>query len=134
MLILAYVFGCLAAVADASTNVMQRAASRAESPKLEFSFQLIRNLMRRKLWRAGVATMPGSFLFQSLGLGFGTLSVIWGAFVFHEAMRGGYWVIAASVAAMTGGSIVLARSPGLAGDRAASEEGATQPEPRREAA
>jgi drug/metabolite transporter (DMT)-like permease len=305
MTILACLFGCLAAVANASTNVMQRAASRAESQKLEFSLQLIKNLMRRRLWLAGVGTMLISFLLQAMGLGFGTLaavepllvfelpltllgarlflgsalgrrewaaiaamsagtagligflgpsggtsgniawpawllaglttglvvglaywygrmsasparraavlgtgaglafglaasfikgmtgqfasggiagaitawqlyaagaagimafwmnqnainagrlavaqpgitladpfvSIVWGALVFQEAMRGGYWLIAvlASVAAMTAGSIVLARSPSMGGDRGATEEGARRPEPEpaREAA
>lgn len=76
MSVVAYLFGCLAALANASTNVMQRAANRVESARLEFSVQLIRNLMRRPLWLAGVATMLASFLFQALGLGLGTLAAI----------------------------------------------------------
>lgn len=82
-MIIAYLFGCLAAVSNASTNVMQRAASRQENPKLEFSFQLIRNLLRRPLWLAGIGTMLASFIFQSLGLGFGTLAAIEPLLVFE---------------------------------------------------
>lgn len=76
MIIVAYAFGLLAAVSNASTNVMQRAANRAESQRLEFSFQLIKNLARRRLWLAGIATMLASFVLQALGLGFGTLAAI----------------------------------------------------------
>lgn len=76
MSIVAYLFGCLAAVSNASTNVMQRAANRSESQRLEFSLQLIKNLVRRRLWLAGVGTMLVSFVLQALGLGFGTLAAI----------------------------------------------------------
>jgi len=76
MSIVAYVFGILAAVSNSATNVMQRAANRAESQQLEFSFQLIKNLSRRPLWLAGIATMLASFVFQALGLGFGTLAAV----------------------------------------------------------
>ena len=74
MTVLAYIFGCLAATTNASANVMQRAVSRRESSELEFSFQLIRNLLQRPLWLAGIGTMLASLLFQALGLGLGTPS------------------------------------------------------------
>jgi drug/metabolite transporter (DMT)-like permease len=83
MIVLAYVFGCLAAATNASTNVMQRAASRRESSELEFSLQLIRNLLQRKLWLAGIGTMLASFVFQALGLGMGTLAAIEPLLVFE---------------------------------------------------
>jgi drug/metabolite transporter (DMT)-like permease len=72
----AFLCGCLAAVANAATNVMQRSANRAESERLQFSFQLIKNLVRRPLWLASIATMLASFLLQAAGLGLGTLAAI----------------------------------------------------------
>src|SRR5947208_1282370 len=52
--LLAYLCGCLAALANASTNVMQRAANREESERLQFSVQLFKNLARRPLWLASI--------------------------------------------------------------------------------
>jgi hypothetical protein len=64
------------------------------------------------------------------------VSIIWGAVVFHEAMRAGFWVVAAIISgvAMSVGAIILARSPGMSGSRAASETGELQPERATEAA
>lgn len=76
MTLLAYLCGCLAALANASTNVMQRAANREESERLQFSVQLFKNLARRPLWLASIATMLASFLLQAAGLGLGTLAAI----------------------------------------------------------
>ncbi|MHB1593351.1 MAG: DMT family transporter [Streptosporangiaceae bacterium] len=76
MLILAYVCGSLAAVANAGTNVLLRAANRTESERLEFSLQLIKNLLRKRRWLAAIVIMIVSFLLQALGLGFGTLAAI----------------------------------------------------------
>jgi hypothetical protein len=42
MIFVAYLCGCLAATANAATNVMQRAASRDISERLEFSFALVK--------------------------------------------------------------------------------------------
>jgi hypothetical protein len=76
MTVLAYVCGCLAAVANAATNVMQRAANRSESERLQFSLRLIMNLARKPLWLASIATMLGSFVLQSAGLGLGALAAV----------------------------------------------------------
>jgi drug/metabolite transporter (DMT)-like permease len=117
MIIIAYVFGILAGVSNSATNVMQRAANQAESPQLEFSFQLIKNLVRRPLWLAGIATMMASFVFQAIGLGFGTLAAIEpllvlelpltlvGARIFLGSVLGRREVIAIGV--MTAGTIGL---------------------------
>jgi hypothetical protein len=76
VIILAFLCGCLAAVSNAATNVMQRAASRTESRQLEFSLRLIWNLARKPLWLASIATMLASFVLQASGLGLGTLAAI----------------------------------------------------------
>jgi hypothetical protein len=76
MIALAYLCGCLSAVANGATNVMQRAANRDESERLQFSLRLILNLARKPLWLASIATMMGSFVLQSAGLGFGALAAV----------------------------------------------------------
>ena len=42
MLVLAFLCGCLAAAANAATNVMQRSANREISDRLQFSFALVK--------------------------------------------------------------------------------------------
>ena len=128
MIILAYACGCLAAVSNASTNVMQRAANRSEGQDLAFSLQLIKNLLRRRLWLAGIATMLASFLFQALGLGLGTLAAIEpllvlelpltliGARLFLGARLGRRERYA--VAAMTAGTVGMIAFLGPSGGRA----------------
>lgn len=76
MLVLAFLCGCLAATANAATNVMQRAASREISDRLQFSFALVKSLLRRPLWLASIVTMLLSFVLQAAGLGLGTLAAI----------------------------------------------------------
>lgn len=76
MIVVAYLCGCLAATANAATNVMQRAANRGISERLEFSFALIKSLLRRPLWLASIVTMLLSFVLQAAGLGLGTLAGI----------------------------------------------------------
>ena len=76
MIVVAYLCGCLAATANAATNVMQRAANRDISERLEFSFALVKSLMRRPIWLASIVTMLSSFVLQAAGLGLGTLAAI----------------------------------------------------------
>jgi hypothetical protein len=53
------------------------------------------------------------------------LSIVWGAFVFGEAMRTGFWIVLAIAAAalMSGSVITLARSADMTGLSAQQEEG-----------
>ena len=76
MIVVAYLCGCLAATANAATNVMQWAANRDISERLEFSFALVRSLLRRPLWLASIVTMLLSFVLQAAGPGLGTLAGI----------------------------------------------------------
>jgi drug/metabolite transporter (DMT)-like permease len=76
MIVVAYLCGCLAAVANAATNVMQRSANRDISDRLQFSFALVKSLLRRPLWLASIMTMLFSFVLQAAGLGLGTLAAI----------------------------------------------------------
>jgi len=83
VIFLAYLCGCLAALSNAATNVMQRSASREVSERLEFSFGLFKSLLQRPLWLVSIATMLLSFLLQAAGLGLGTLAAIEPLLVFE---------------------------------------------------
>lgn len=75
MSLLAYFLGFLAAGSNAAANILQRAANRKEdNQEVEFSLQLIRNLLHQPLWFAGIGAMTASFLLQATGLGLGTLA------------------------------------------------------------
>jgi len=76
VIVLAYLCGCLAALANAATSVLQRSANRDVSERMEFSFALVTNLLRRPQWLASIALMLLSFLLQAAGLGLGTLAAI----------------------------------------------------------
>lgn len=76
MITIGYLFGCLAAAANASANVMQRSVNRQESDELQFSLRLIANLVRRPVWLASIAMMLSSFVLQAAGLGLATLAAI----------------------------------------------------------
>lgn len=123
-----YLFGCLAAVANASSNVMQRSVNRQESAELQFSPRLIAHLVRRPIWLASIAMMCGSFVLQAAGLGFATLAAIELLIVFELPLTligariflGGRlgrpeW---AAVAAMTAGTVGLIAMLNPSGGRA----------------
>lgn len=63
-------------MANAGSNVLQRAANRDESSELEFSLRLIGELVRKPIWLAGIGAMIVSFLLQATGLGLGTLASV----------------------------------------------------------
>jgi hypothetical protein len=127
VIILAFLCGCLAAVANAATNVMQRSANRTESERLQFSLQLIKHLMRKRVWLASIATMLASFVLQAAGLGLGTLAAIEPLLVLELPLtligarfflgsrlgRQEWWAIAV----MTGGTVGLIAFLGPSGGR-----------------
>lgn len=76
MVFIALVLGFLAAVAIATSDVLQRAANRDESSDLEFSPRLIGKLIRKPIWLAGIAAMTLSVALQAVGLGIGTLASV----------------------------------------------------------
>ncbi len=76
MIVVAYLCGCLAAAANAATNVMQRSANRDIPGRLQFSVKLVASLLRRPVWLASIAMMLTSFVLQAAGLGLGTLAAI----------------------------------------------------------
>lgn len=83
MIVVALLCGGLAAAANAATNVMQRSANRDIPDQLQFSFKLIKSLLRRPVWLASIGMMLSSFLLQAAGLGLGTLAAIEPLLVFE---------------------------------------------------
>ena len=118
MSLLAYLLGFLAAGSNAAANVLQRAANRKEhNQQVEFSLQLIRNLLHQPLWFAGIAAMTASFFLQATGLGLGTLSGVEPLLVLelpitmvasriwlHEGIDRRAWI---AIAAMTASTVAL---------------------------
>lgn len=72
----AYLLGFLAATSNAGANVLQRVANRDEGTDREFSWQLVKDLLHKPVWYAGIGCITGSFVFQAAGLGFGTLAAV----------------------------------------------------------
>lgn len=74
---LAYFVAFLAAVSNAAANVLQRIANKREPPTdRQFSWAMIRDLLKQPVWLAGIAFTTLSFLLQSCALGIGTLATI----------------------------------------------------------
>lgn len=76
MSFVAYILGFLAAAANAAANVLQRAANRGDNRDREFSLQMVKNLLRNKVWFLGLLAIAGSFFLQAAALGFGTLAAV----------------------------------------------------------
>jgi drug/metabolite transporter (DMT)-like permease len=76
MTFLAYILGFLAALANAAANTLQRVTNRDEGQEKQFSWQLVKDLLRKPLWFAGILAIAGSFFLQATGLGFGTLAAV----------------------------------------------------------
>lgn len=66
-----------------------------------------------------VAAQPGMTLADPY------VSIIWGAAVFQESFRGGFWIVLALLAGavMSVSAVALARAPDLHGEQAAQEKG-----------
>jgi drug/metabolite transporter (DMT)-like permease len=66
----------LAAIANACSNVLQRAANRREPAERSLSPRLVIDLVHRKEWLAGFGLVIASFLCQATALGTGELAVV----------------------------------------------------------
>jgi drug/metabolite transporter (DMT)-like permease len=127
MIVVAYLFGCLAAAANATTNVMQRSADRDISDRLQFSFALVKSLLRRPIWLVSIVMMLSSFVFQAIGLGLGTLAAIEPLLVLELPLTligarfflGGRLGLRewSAIAVMTAGTCGLIGFPGPSGDQ-----------------
>ncbi len=73
---ISYLCAVLAAVANASSNVLNRKATQEEPAQLEFRLKLIVDLLRRRTWLTAVAIMMVSFLLGATALGTGQLAAV----------------------------------------------------------
>lgn len=72
----AYLLAVGAAVANAASNLLQRAANRKEPSSLSMRPGLILDLLRRPIWLAGIGAVIASFLLIATALGMGRLASI----------------------------------------------------------
>ncbi|MGH9086663.1 MAG: DMT family transporter [Acidimicrobiales bacterium] len=81
--ILSVVLALIAACSNAASNVIQRATNREESDVQTLSLQLVRDLLHRPLWFAGLGAVVLSFLLQASALHFGPLARVEPLLVFE---------------------------------------------------
>lgn len=75
-MILAVIFGVLAAVANATASVLQRKAARDEPDDRSFSIGLLWDLVRRPVWIAGVGTVLLGFFLHAFAVSNGPISLV----------------------------------------------------------
>jgi drug/metabolite transporter (DMT)-like permease len=92
-----FVCAVLAAVANATSNVLTRAAARREPPGLQFDIRLLLDLLRRRVWLIGVGVTIAAYLLQAAALGTGELAVVQPLVVLELPMTllGAGWVLGA---------------------------------------
>lgn len=81
--VLSVVLALVAACSNAASNVIQRAANRAESNVQTLSLQLVKDLLHRPLWFAGLGAVCLSFVLQASALHFGPLARVEPLLVFE---------------------------------------------------
>lgn len=114
---IAVVFALLGAAANAAASVLQRKANRDESDERSMSLALIRDLLHRRVWFAGILAVIAGFLCQAVALGNGEISVVQpllilelpltlvlGSAVFHRRLQRRDWL---AIAAMTVGLMAM---------------------------
>lgn len=73
---LAFALASLAAISNATSNLLQREANRRVPPKLALSFGLVGSLLRQKMWLAGIGAVIVSFVLQVGALDAGALAAV----------------------------------------------------------
>lgn len=114
-MIITYAAALLAAVANATSNVLNRKATREEPAQEQFRLRLILELLRRRTWLLAVAVMLASFVLGALALGTGELATVQILIILELPMTliGAWWGLGsrlgvrewAAIAAMTAGVI-----------------------------
>ncbi len=117
---LAYLLAVLAAVSNATSNVLQRKANREEPSRLSMSPKLIEDLLHRKVWLAGLLTVTLSFVLMAVALGMGRLAsvqpvivlelpltLVGGAIVFGSRLHRREWAAAGAMTLGLAGLIVF---------------------------
>jgi hypothetical protein len=114
---ISYAVAFLAAVANASSNVLNRKATREEPPQVEFRAKLILDLLHRRTWLIAVAIMVLSFVLGAIALGTGSVAAVQIIIILELPMTllGGAWVIGSVLTAGPALAVFLAarrtRSP-----------------------
>lgn len=129
---LTYLLAVLAACANATSSVLQRSANR-EAPERRLGWQLVKGLLQRPVWLAGVGALTAGFLLQAAALSRGALAVVepilvielpvsllLASAVFRGRLRWRDW---ASIAAITVGLAGLLYSLAPAGEADAHVNG-----------
>ncbi len=114
---ISYVFALLAAIANASGNVLNRKASRDEPAEDRFRLRLVTDLARTPVWIGAVGLMTLSFILAGVALGTGELASVQFIVILELPLTliGGSWMLGArlggrewaAVAAMTAGVLGL---------------------------
>lgn len=73
---ISYALAFLAAIVNATGDVLNRKASREAPAHLAFTFRLFAHLMRRRAWLAAAALMVTSFVLAAAALGTGQLASV----------------------------------------------------------
>lgn len=76
MTFLAIVLALVAACSNAASNVVQRITNKDEAGVRTLSLELVRDLLHRPLWFAGVGFVTLSFVLQASALRFGPLAMV----------------------------------------------------------
>lgn len=66
----------LAALCNATSNVLERSAARETAPELSMRLELFRELARRPRWVVGMSLLVLTFVLQATALGFGGVSLV----------------------------------------------------------
>jgi drug/metabolite transporter (DMT)-like permease len=74
--VISYALAFLAAIVNATGDVLNRKASREAPAHLAFRFRLFAHLMRRQAWLAAAALMVTSFVLAAAALGTGQLASV----------------------------------------------------------
>jgi drug/metabolite transporter (DMT)-like permease len=115
--VISYVLAFLAALVNATGNVLNRKAARDEPDQAEFKLKLITDLAHRRIWLLAVAMMIISFALASAALGSGQLAsvqlvvvlelpmtIIGGSLLFRASLDARTWI---AVGMLTAGVIAL---------------------------
>jgi drug/metabolite transporter (DMT)-like permease len=81
--ILSVALALIAACSNAASNVIQRATNREEAGVKTLSLRLVKDLLHRPLWFAGLGAVMLSFLLQASALRFGPLALVEPLIVFE---------------------------------------------------
>lgn len=111
-----YLFAALAALANATSSVLQRKANRDEPTEDNLSLRLIVSLLHRPVWFGGVLAVIAGFLLQAAALGGGALAAVepilifelpatllLAGIVFHRRLHRREWLSAAAITIGLGG-------------------------------